>query len=234
MHHSNLIFRQMFEKETSTYSYLLADAYTKEGILIDPVVETMTRDLKLLDELDIKLKYILDTHVHADHVTSSSSIKNATGAQVVLGKATGVECCDILLEDQQEIQFGEFKLKALSTPGHTNGCTSYLVENMVFTGDTLLIRGNGRTDFQEGSPERLYKSIKEKLFTLPDETLVYPGHNYAGLQVSSIAEEKKHNPRIGGGKTVEEFSQIMNNLNLPHPKKIDIAVPANLRCGQEA
>lgn len=231
MHHSNLIFRQMFEKETSTYTYLLADAQTKEGILIDPVHETVARDLKLLDELEIKLRYTIDTHVHADHITGSSLIKKATDAQVVLGKATGVECCDVLLADGEELAFGEFKVKALSTPGHTNGCTSFLVNNLVFTGDTLLIRANGRTDFQEGSPEILFKSIHEKLFSLPDETLVYPGHNYVGLQVTTIGEEKRHNPRVGNNKSVEEFSDIMNNLNLPHPKKIDVAVPANLKCG---
>lgn len=231
MQQSNLIFRQLFEKESSTYTYLLADAHTKEGIIIDPVQETLTRDLKLLDELEIKLKYVLDTHVHADHITSSSEIKKATGAEIVLGAATEVSCSDILVADQEELSFGEFKVKAIATPGHTNGCTSFLVKNMVFTGDTLLIRGSGRTDFQEGSSEMLYKNVHEKLFTLPEETLVYPGHNYAGHQVSTIKEEMKFNPRLGGGKSLEEFSKIMKGLNLAHPKKIDVAVPANLKCG---
>ncbi len=227
-----MIFRQLFEKTSSTYTYLLADSDGHEGILIDPVIETLERDLKLLDELDINLKYILDTHVHADHITSSSLLKDKTGAQIVIGSATKVECADILLSDAEELSFGKLKIKAIATPGHTNGCTSYLCEGLLFSGDTLLIRGNGRTDFQEGSSETLFSSVREKLFTLPDSTLVFPGHNYEGLLMSTIGEEKEHNPRLGTKKTFEEFKSIMENLNLAEPKKIEIAVPANLKCGR--
>lgn len=232
MHHKNLIFRQLFEKESSTYTYLLVDKTSKEGIIIDPVIETYERDLKLIKELDVNLKYILDTHIHADHVTSSSKLKASTGAEIVLGKSTGIKKADRLLDDGEEISFGSFSIKTFLTPGHTNGCTSYYLEGMVFTGDALLIRGCGRTDFQEGSNATLYSSVHEKLFTLDNETIVYPGHNYAGIPCSSIGEEKQHNPRLGNGKTLEEFSEIMDNLNLAHPKKIDVAVPANMKCGE--
>ncbi len=232
MHQSKILFRQLFEKSSSTYTYLLADPESQEGILIDPVKETIERDLKLLKELNIALKYILDTHVHADHITSSSELKEKTGAQIVLGKATNVECADILLADQEELKFGGLTIKAIATPGHTNGCTSYLCESYLFSGDTLLIRGNGRTDFQEGSSETLFHSVREKLFTLPDSTIVFPGHNYDGHLMSTIGEEKAHNPRLGLNKSFEEFKEIMENLNLAEPKKIDIAVPANLKCGR--
>lgn len=232
MKYKKLIFRQLFEKESSTYSYLLADENTKEALIIDPVKECIDRDLALIEELNLKLKYILDTHVHADHITSSWTLKEKTGAMIALGERTGVQNADILLKDSEELSLGSFTIKAILTPGHTNGCTSFSIEDMLFTGDALLIRGNGRTDFQEGSPEVLFNSITEKLFSFPGETLIFPGHDYKGLTSSTIDEEKKYNPRIGGGKTLEEFSQIMSKLSLANPKKIDIAVPANLKCGR--
>jgi len=231
---STLIMRQLFDQETRTHTYLLYDSENSEGIIIDPVKEKSVRDLGLLKELNVNLKYVLETHVHADHITGADDLRQATGAKVIYGDKAGVKCADGSLADNEELQFGKFTVKALATPGHTNGCTSYLVENMVFTGDTLFIRGTGRTDFQQGSSEALYESINSKLFTLPDDTLVYPGHDYKGMWVSTIGEEKAYNPRVGGGKSLEEFIEIMDNLNLANPKKLDIAVPANLKCGKIA
>lgn len=227
----NLIFHQLFEHESSTYTYLLADKESKEAVLIDPVIETVERDLNLIKELGLKLKYVLDTHVHADHVTAAGEIRKRTGAQTAVGKGARVECVDLSLTDGQELQFGSFKIKALETPGHTNSCMSFLVDNMVFTGDAMLVRGTGRTDFQGGSAEKLFDSITGKLFSLPEETIVYPGHDYRGHSSSSILQEKQHNPRIGGGKTKSEFTQIMKELKLAHPKKIHEALPANMACG---
>jgi glyoxylase-like metal-dependent hydrolase (beta-lactamase superfamily II) len=170
--------------------------------------------------------------VHADHITSAHDLRERTGAKIVYGERANVPCADGLLKDNESLEFGKFEVKALSTPGHTSGCTSYLVENMVFTGDTLFIRGTGRTDFQQGSSETLYKSIHQKLFTLPDSTLVYPGHDYKGMWASTIGEEKRFNPRLGNNKSLAEFVEIMNNLDLANPKRIDVAVPANMKCGQ--
>lgn len=233
MNKDKLIFRQMFDYESYTYTYVLACKDTMEGIIIDPVVEKFSRDKKIIEELGIKLKYTIETHVHADHVTASGAIRDKLGAKSVIGEKAAVGCIDVPIKDGEELEFGNFKIKALATPGHTDGCTSYLIGDMVFTGDALFIRGNGRTDFQQGNPETLYKSINEKLFTLPDDTTVYPAHNYIGLHSSTIGEEKKHNPRVGGGKSLEDFCEIMNNLNLPNPKKMDVAVPANMACGNE-
>lgn len=227
----SLVFRQFFELESSTYTYLLADSETSEGVLIDPVLETMERDIRFVEEMGITVKYILETHVHADHITSAGKLREKWGSKIVLGEHTKLETADLLLKDGETLSFGAQTLKAITTPGHTDGCTSFLVNNLLFTGDTLLIRGCGRTDFQQGSPETLFHSVREKLFSLPDETLVYPGHDYKGCLFSSIGEEKAFNPRLKLSNSLEDFAEIMNNLNLANPKKIDIAVPANLKSG---
>ena len=226
-----MIFRQLYDQESSTYTYLLADEETGEGVLIDPVKGNEDRDLTLAGELGVVIRYVLETHVHADHVTGAGEIRRRTGAKTVLGAASGVKCADILLGDGDTLRFGSHEVKALSTPGHTDGCTSYLVGDRVFTGDTLLIRGTGRTDFQQGSAERLYGSIRDKLFRLPDATFVYPGHDYKGRTVSTIGEEKKWNPRVAEEVDRDTFLGIMRALKLPDPKKIHEAVPANLNCG---
>lgn len=227
----NLIFHQLFEKETSSFTYLLADEATKEAILIDPVLEMVERDLQLLSDLGLNLKYILDTHVHADHITSSGALRNRTGAKVGVSSAYDMSCPDLHIEDGQEIHFGEFTLKAIHTPGHTSGCLSYQLGNKIFTGDALLVRGCGRTDFQEGSSEKLYESVRNKLFALPDETIVYPAHDYKGFSQSSIGLEKRLNPRLNLGLKKDDFIRIMAKLKLSYPKKIQEAVPANLQCG---
>ncbi len=231
MHTPKFLFRQLFDYDTWTYTYLLADSQTREAALIDSVKEQVQRDLQLLEELDLRLKYVMETHVHADHITGAEEIRRATGAQSVVGVGTHVDCANIQLGDGEVVALGNFHIQALATPGHTNGCISYSVNGCVFTGDALLIRGTGRTDFQQGSSEVLYHSITHKLFTLPDDTLVYPGHDYRGFTVSTIGEEKKFNPRVGAGKTKQEFIDIMAHLKLAMPKKIQIAVPANMACG---
>lgn len=226
-----LLFRQLFDSESSTYTYLLADSETGAAILIDPVLEKVERDWALLQELGLKLHYVLETHVHADHITGASELRRRSGAKVGVSKDAGVPCADLQLHDGQKLPLDGLTLEVLATPGHTDGCVTYLCEGRLFTGDALTIRGAGRTDFQQGSPERLFASIREKLFRLPRETRVYPGHDYRGLTVSTIGEEMDHNPRIGLAKSREEFVAIMNSLNLPKPKRIDAAVPANLACG---
>ncbi len=227
----NLVFQQLFEKETSSYTYLLADADIREAILIDPVVEMVERDIQLLKDLDLNLKYILDTHVHADHITGSGEIRKRTGARVGISSAYDMSCADVHIEDGQEIPFGRFKIKAIHTPGHTSGCLSYQIGNKVFTGDALLVRGCGRTDFQEGSSEKLFTSVRDKIFSLPDDTIVYPAHDYKGLTQTSIGLEKKLNPRLNLNLSKGEFIGIMAQLKLAYPKKIQEAVPANLQCG---
>jgi sulfur dioxygenase len=228
-----MIFRQLFDAESWTYTYLLADPNTHEAILIDSVQEQAERDAKVLHELGLTLKYLLETHVHADHITGVSKLKGIyPTAQSVVSERAGASCADIKVNDKDHIQVGSIVIQVLATPGHTDGCVSYYTDGKVFTGDALLIRGCGRTDFQQGDAGRLYDSVTRQLFTLPDETLVYPAHNYIGLTCSSIGEEKHHNPRLGEHKNREEFISIMNNLNLPYPKKIMESVPANLECGR--
>lgn len=229
---SKSVFFQLFEHESSTYTYLIADPASGEAALIDPVLETVHRDLKLIEELGVRLKYILETHVHADHVTGAGEIREKTGARSAVSEGARVDCADIALHDGQELFLGDRKITALATPGHTDSCMSYLFEDKVFTGDALLIRGTGRTDFQQGSSEKLYESIHGKLFSLPAGTQVYPGHDYRGQTASSIGLEKKFNPRVGGGKTKEEFIKLMSELKLANPKKIHEALPANLGCGK--
>jgi sulfur dioxygenase len=226
------IFYQLFECESSTYTYLIADPITKEAALIDTVLETVERDLKLVEELDLKLKYVLDTHVHADHVTGAGEARTRTGAKSAVSAGANVECVDISLNDGQELFLGNKKIKALATPGHTDSCMSYVFEGRVFTGDALLVRGTGRTDFQQGSSEKLFESVHEKLFTLPEDTLVYPAHDYRGQTASTIGLEMKLNPRLGAGKSKAEFVKTMSELKLANPKKIHEAVHANLACGR--
>lgn len=227
-----MIFHQLFEKESSTYTYLLADPITKEAVIIDPVLETVARDFKLIQELGLKLVYILDTHIHADHITGAGELRKLTGAKTCVSQGARVDCIDVTLKDEMVLSFGQYQIKVLETPGHTDSCISLYCHDRVFTGDTLLIRGNGRTDFQQGSSDRLYDSIHQKLFKLPPETKVYPAHDYNGLTSSTIEIEKKLNPRVGGQKTKAEFIEIMKNLKLAQPKKISEAVPANMACGK--
>ncbi len=240
---SGLIFRQLIDFDSSTYTYILADSETLEGVIIDSVLENHERDLEILKELGVKLKWILETHVHADHITGAYQLREKTGAKIGLGKLTNIVCADQLFEEGEIISFGSHQLKVIATPGHTNGCTSYYLklsffgeavasQGMIFTGDTLLIRGCGRTDFQEGSSEKLFNNIREKLFTLPDETLVYPAHDYHGRTCSSVGEEKKFNPRLKLSNTLQSFSEIMKNLKLEEPKNMHKAVPANINCGK--
>lgn len=228
-----MLFRQLFDLESSTYTYLLADEASREAVLIDPVIENVERDVGLLRELGLTLRYALDTHVHADHVTALGTLRDKTGCRAVLSERAGVGIADVYVKDGDRLRFGRYELEARETPGHTNGCVTYVLgdRTMAFTGDALLIRGSGRTDFQQGDAATLYRSVHEKILSLPDDCLLYPGHDYKGRTVSSVAEEKQHNPRLGGGRTVEDFIGIMGKLQLAYPKKIDVAVPANLHLG---
>jgi len=229
----SLIFRPLFEKESSTYTYLLADSVTKEAVIIDAVAETQQRDIGLIEELELDLKYIIETHVHADHITSSCPLKQKfVNAKIVLGEVNPVACADILIKDEESLSFGEYSINAISTPGHTDGCMSYTVGDKVFTGDALLIRSCGRCDFQGGSAEKLFDSISQ-LFTLPNEAFVYPAHDYGGRTVSSIWEEKAFNEMIGGGVDKTEFVRRVNAMELSLPAKIHVAVPANQVCGSK-
>ena len=227
-----MIFHQFFEVESSTYTYLLACEQTHEAILIDPVASEFDHYAAMLEEKNLTLAYSLDTHVHADHVTAANQLRTRFGCKIVLHRNAGVECGDILITDQSAIRIGNILIEARYTPGHTNACTSYVVGGMVFTGDTLLIDGCGRTDFQEGDAATLYDSIHQQIFSLPDDTIVYAGHDYNGCLSSTVGQERLHNSRLGQGRSKQEFIEIMNNLNLPYPKKIDIALPANKACGQ--
>lgn len=227
----HLIFQQLFESTSSTYTYLLADAISREAVLIDPVLQTVERDLKLLSELGLKLKYVIDTHIHADHVTAAGEIRTRLGIQTVGAEKAKVDCVDVKIKEGEFVHFGSFQMKAIETPGHTDSSLSFYIEGMVFTGDALLIRSCGRTDFQGGSSDQLYESVTEKLFKLPGETVVYPAHDYQGFTSSTIDAEITHNPRLGRGITKTVFKDIMANLNLAYPKMIDVALPANKACG---
>jgi sulfur dioxygenase len=226
-----MIFRQLYEPLSSTYTYLLGDEQTGRAILIDPVISTIERDLAEVRRLGLKLAYTVDTHIHADHITGALELKRAVGSKIATPAYDNLPCTDIGIEESKPFQVDGITLHPLHTPGHTEGHFSYLFNGRVFTGDALLIEGCGRTDFQNGDADALYKSVKEKLFSLPDETLVYPGHDYKQRFVSSIAQEKARNPRLGNDKTLEEFKHIMANLNLPYPKFIDYAVLGNQQCG---
>ncbi|PRB82682.1 MBL fold metallo-hydrolase [Pseudomonas sp. MYb185] len=228
-----MIFRQLFDTTSSTYTYLLADEEHREALLIDPVFSQAGRDLALINELGLKLVLVVDTHAHADHVTAAWLLKQKTGCRIASARAIGAEHVDQPLDDGQSFGVAGISLLAIATPGHTNGCMSYRLDDpsMVFTGDALLIRGCGRSDFQQGSAEKLYHSLTQKLFMLPDTCLVYPGHDYQGRTVSSIGEEKAFNVRVGNGASETDFIEFMHAMRLPHPKLIDEAVPANMRSG---
>lgn len=230
----DVLFRQLFDPVSSTYTYLLADPASREAVLIDPVFEHVRRDAALLQELGLRLLVTLETHAHADHVTGAWLLKQRFGSQIAIAGAAGAENADRLLAHGDRVAFGSRHLTVRATPGHTNGCVTYVLDNELaaFTGDALLIRGCGRTDFQQGSPATLYRSIHEQIFSLPEGCLLYPAHDYRGLTVTSVGEERRYNPRVGGDASVEDFAGYMNNLGLPHPKLLDVAVPANLKCGR--
>ncbi len=225
-----MIFKQLFDQESFTYTYFLADEESHEAIFIDPVVNHVEDYLDLLANYGCKLKYSLETHVHADHVTGSGLLRQLTQAQTGVNQECGALCADMQLQHGDVLYFGNHLIQVIGTPGHTPGSTSYLIGDRLFTGDSLLINGCGRTDFQGGDPGLQFDNITGRLFTLPEETLVYPGHDYSGKRVSSIGQERSINPRLAF-KSRDEFIQIMNNLNLPKPKLIDVAVPANRMCG---
>lgn len=226
-----MIFRQLYEPLSSTYTYLLGDQDTGLAILIDPVIAAMDRDLAEVQRLGLTLAYTVDTHLHADHITAALEMKRAVGSKIAAPAFDQLACADVGIEEGTPLRVGSIVLHPLHTPGHTDGHFAYLAGERIFTGDALLIEGCGRTDFQNGSADALYHSVHSKLFTLPDETLVYPAHDYKERFVSSIAQEKRRNPRLGNGKTVDQFKTIMCDLNLPYPKFMDYAVPGNRQCG---
>lgn len=229
-----LIFRQLFDPQSSTYTYLLGDGASRAAVLIDPVFEQVRRDAALIDELGLKLGATLETHIHADHVTGAWLLKQRMGSKILVAKNSGAEGADRYLVPDDVIVFGGRRLLVRATPGHTGGCLTYVLDDdsMAFTGDCLLIRGSGRTDFQEGDAASLYRSVREQIFSLPDACLLYPAHDYRGLTVTSVAEERRYNPRLGGAIGVGDFAGYMANLRLAHPRLLDVAVPANLRCGR--
>ena len=227
-----LIFRQLFDPQSSTYTYLLADG--GEAVMIDPVFEQVRRDAALVEELGLRLLFTLETHIHADHVTGAWPHKQRTGCQIAVSDSSGAEGADRYLHHGDTVTFGGRYLQVRATPGHTHGCISYVLddESIAFSGDCLLIRGSGRTDFQQGDAREMYRSVKRELLSLPDTCLLYPGHDYRGLTATSVGEERRFNPRLGGELSEDDFVGYVSNMRLPHPKKIDIAVPANLKCGR--
>ncbi|ARO88419.1 MBL fold hydrolase [Nitrosospira lacus] len=226
-----MIFRQLFEPLSSTFTYLLGCEETGQAVLIDPVIVSMDRDLAELSRLGLRLAYSVDTHIHADHITAALELKKQVGSKIAAPAFDRLSCTELGVEEGKLFQVGSIALQPLHTPGHTDGHFAYRCNDRVFTGDALLIEGCGRTDFQNGDADALYKSVKEKLFSLPDDCLVYPAHDYNDRRVSSIAQEKKRNPRLGNNRTLEEFREIMANLGLPYPTFMDYAVPGNRQCG---
>jgi sulfur dioxygenase len=231
-----VIFRQLFDQQSSTYTYLLGEPATREALLIDPVFEQARRDAALIEELGLKLCWTLETHVHADHVTGAWLLKEKLGSRIALSKASRAEGADRYLEDAEKVAFGRRSVEARATPGHTDGCMTYVLDerSMAFTGDALLIRGCGRTDFQQGDPRTLFRSVRAQIFSLPDGCTLFPGHDYRGLTATSVGEEKLYNPRLAEAVLEQDFVGYMTHLGLPHPKQMDIAVPANLKCGKPA
>ena len=222
-----MIFRQVFDNKSSTYTYLIASAKGREAVIIDPVIENVESYIKLLQELDLKLVKVIDTHIHADHVTGASKLKQATNCSTLMGEHTPADTVEIKVKDDEIIKIDQIEIKAMYTPGHTSDSYSFLMNNYLFSGDTLLINGTGRTDFQNGNAKDSYNSIFNKLLKLPEETLLYPAHDYKGEKVSTIGKEKKHNPRLQVS-SVEEYIDIMNNLNLKKPSEIETNVSRNI------
>ncbi len=225
-----MIFNQLFDIKSSTYTYIIASAKGREAMIIDPVIENVGEYIKLLNELDLKLVKVIDTHIHADHVTGASKLKDITNCSTIMGDHTPAETVEIKVKDEEYINLDNLKIKAMYTPGHTSDSYSFLMDNYLFSGDTLLINGTGRTDFQNGNAKDAYDSIFNKLLKLPEETLLYPAHDYNGKKVSTIGKEKKHNPRLQV-KSVDEYVEIMNNLNLKKPTEIDFNVSKNINLG---
>jgi glyoxylase-like metal-dependent hydrolase (beta-lactamase superfamily II) len=225
-----MIFKQVFDKKSSTYTYLIASSKGREALIIDPVLENVEVYIKLLDELDLKLVKVIDTHIHADHVTGASKLKNITKCVTIMGDHTPADTVEIKVRDDDYINLDNLKIKAMYTPGHTSDSYCFLMNNYLFSGDTLLINGTGRTDFQNGNAKDSYNSIFNKLLTLPEETFLYPAHDYKGEKVSTIGKEKKHNPRLQVN-SVDEYVDIMNNLNLKKPSEIETNVSRNIKLG---
>ena len=223
--------KQLFDYDTWTYTYILWNS-NKEAIIIDSVLEQTNRDINVIEKLGLTLKYIFETHVHADHITGATVLKNKTSAKICYGSETGVEGADIFFKDGEKLSFGEHTIIIHHTPGHTSGCVCYYVEGFIFTGDTLFIEGTGRTDFQGGSSSNTYDSVRGKIFSYSDDTIVYPGHNYNGFMHSTIGHERKFNPNVGDNVSKDEFISNEKLKDRPYPKKFDIAVPANMKCGK--
>jgi glyoxylase-like metal-dependent hydrolase (beta-lactamase superfamily II) len=231
-----MIFKQLFETDSATYTYLIGCHESGEAILIDPVLDTVERDLQVLHDLGLRLSATLETHVHADHLTGAKRLKQRTGCRIACPAMLSLACADTGIREGEPFILGSLELHPLFTPGHTDHHHAYLIDNpgqkMLFSGDALLIESCGRTDFQSGNAGDLYNSIHNKFFSLPDETLVYPAHDYEGRHISSIAQEKTRNPRLGKGRSREDFVALMDGLDLPYPRKIDFAVPGNEACGE--
>ena len=225
-----MIFKQVFDQKSSTYTYLIASSKGREALIIDPVLDNVEDYLKLLTELDLKLVKVIDTHIHADHVTGASKLKDKTQCATIMGENTPANLVEIKVKDEEIIKLDDLKIRALYTPGHTSDSYSFLMDNYLFSGDTLLINGTGRTDFQNGSSKDAYNSIFNKLLKLPDETFLYPAHDYKGEKVSTIGKEKKQNPRLQVS-SVDEYIDIMNNLNLKKPAEIETNVSRNINLG---
>jgi len=225
-----MIFKQLFDQKSSTYTYLIASAKGREALIIDPVIENVNQYVQSLKELDLKLVKVIDTHIHADHITGASKLKNITKCSTIMGNHTPAEAVEIKVKDEECINLDNLKIKAMYTPGHTSDSYSFLMDNYLFSGDTLLINGTGRTDFQNGNPKDAYNSIFKKLLKLPEETFLYPAHDYKGEKVSTIGKEKKQNPRLQVN-SVDEYVEIMNNLNLKKPAEIDTNVAKNINLG---
>ena len=229
-----IVFRQLFDPQSATYTYLVADRGSREALLVDPVFEQARRDAALIEELGLRLKWTLETHVHADHVTGAWLLRQKLGSKIAISAASGAEGADLYIKDLDRVPFGKRSLEARATPGHTGGCMTYVLDDasMAFTGDALLIRGCGRTDFQQGSARTLFRSVRGGIFSLPDECQIFPGHDYRGLTQTSVGEEKLYNPRLAESIGEGDFVGYMENLGLAHPKLMDQAIPANMACGK--